>query len=172
MKQRGLYKGRHYTEYPDQVRSLKRAGRLEEAERLLLGLIGAVEAESRAERLGVAPWYYEQLAIVYRKQKNHVREQEILERFARQRHAPGVKPAKLLQRLRAITGDPDKEARRSTGEGRSRRRATERSEPRKSPAGDTVPPVSSDRDRRTPGQSPGCLIVVLVVVGVLTAVCS
>lgn len=114
MKQPGLYRGRHYTAYPDQVRSLKRTGRLEEAERLLLGLLDAVEAESRAERLGVAPWYYEQLAIVYRKQKNRVGERETLERFARQRHAPGVKPAKLLQRLRAITGETDKEARRST----------------------------------------------------------
>ena len=171
MEQPGLYRGRHYTEYPDQVRSLKRAGRLEEAERLLLGLIDAVEAESRAERLGVAPWYYEQLAIVYRKQKNRVREQEILERFARQRHAAGVKPAKLLQRLRAITGDLDKEARRSTREGRSKGQATARSEPKRS-APDTVPPVAADQDRTTPGQSPGCLIVVLVVVGLLTSLCS
>jgi len=161
MKQPGLYRGRHYTEYPEQVRSLKRTGKLEEAERLLLGLIDAVEAESRAERLGVAPWYYEQLAIVYRKQKNHVREQEILERFARQRHAPGVKPAKLLQRLRAITGESDKEARRSTRAGRSKTQTVERSEPKQRPAGDT-----------TAGRSPGCLIVVLVTVGVLTAVCS
>jgi len=104
---RGFYKGRHFSEYPDQVRSLKRAGRLEEAERLLLNLIEATEAESRAEASGVAPSYYEQLAIVYRKQKKKAREQEILERFARQRYSPGVMPAKLLQRLQAITGETE-----------------------------------------------------------------
>ena len=98
--QPGCYRGRHYTAYLEEVRSLRRASKLEEAERLLLNLIDAVEAESRAQRLGVAPWYYEQLAIVYRKQKNHVGEQEILGRFARQKHAPGVQPTKLLQRLR------------------------------------------------------------------------
>lgn len=174
MKQPGLYRGRHYTAYPDQVRSLKRTGRLEEAERLLLvGLIDAVEAESRAERLGVAPWYYEQLAIVYRKQENRVGEREILERFARQRHAPGVKPGKLLQRLRAITGETDKEARRSTTrEARSKSQVTARSEPKQRSEAGTVPAVAADRDRTTPGQSPGFVIVVLFVVGILTSFCS
>lgn len=98
----GYYKGRHFTEYVDEVRSLKRAGRLEEGARLLLNLIKATEAESRATGDGVAPWYYEHLAIVYRKQKDPANEKRLLLRFAEQVHAPGAKPEKLLKRLHAI----------------------------------------------------------------------
>ena len=101
-KRPGYYRGRHFTGYVDEVRSLKRAGRLEEAARLLLNLVKATEAESRATGDGVAPWYYEHLAIVYRKQKDPVNEKRLLLRFAEQVHAPGAKPKKLLQRLHAI----------------------------------------------------------------------
>ena len=48
---------------------------------------------------GVAPWYYEQLAIIYRKRKGYDSELRILGRFAEQKHGPGIKPAKLLARL-------------------------------------------------------------------------
>ena len=101
-KRPGYYKGRHFTGYVDEVRSLKRAGKLEEAARLLLNLVQATEAESRATCDGVAPWYYEHLAIVYRKQKDPVSEKRLLMRFAEQVHAPGASPNKLLQRLHAI----------------------------------------------------------------------
>ncbi len=63
----GFYNGRHYTEYVEEVKSLKREGRLEEAERLLLALITATKAEARAQKWEPAPWYEDQLAIVYRK---------------------------------------------------------------------------------------------------------
>ena len=102
LKRPGYYKGRHLTEYVDEVRSLKRAGRLEEAARLLLNLLEATEAESRATGHGVAPWCYKHLAIVYRKQKDPVNEKRLLLRFAEQVHAPGATPEKLLERLRAI----------------------------------------------------------------------
>ncbi len=98
----GYYKGRHFTEYVDEVRNLKRAGRLEAAARLLLNLLKATEAESRATGDGVAPWYYEHLAIVYRKLKDPVNEKRLLLRFAEQVHAPGARPEKLLKRLHAI----------------------------------------------------------------------
>ncbi len=101
-KRPGHYKGRHFTEYVDEVRSLKRAGSLEEAARLLLNLVKATEAESRATGDGVAPWYYEHLAIVYRKLKDPVNEKRLLLRFAEQVHAPGARPEKLLKRLHAI----------------------------------------------------------------------
>ena len=53
---------------------------------------------------GGAAWYYEQLAILYGKQKRPREELGILERYAAQRHAPGVKPAKLAERLeKALT---------------------------------------------------------------------
>jgi hypothetical protein len=95
----GSYKGLHFTCYVEDVKELKREGRLQEAEALLLELVKATEAESKKERLGVAPWYYEQLAIIYRKLKDYTSEVRILERYARHRHAPGVKPAVLEKRL-------------------------------------------------------------------------
>ncbi|MGQ0669703.1 MAG: HIRAN domain-containing protein [Actinomycetota bacterium] len=88
----GTIDGRHYTAYVEEVRRLRREGNDEEAERLLLRLVDAVEAEARAEGWGVAPWYYEQLAIIYRKRKDHEAEVAILERYAAQPHAPGASP--------------------------------------------------------------------------------
>jgi hypothetical protein len=95
----GYYNGRHYTTYVSEVKNLKKSGKLEEVEKLLLELIAATEAESVAEGFGVAPWYYEELAKVYRKQKEYAKEVAILERFAAQKHAPGAKPPRLLERL-------------------------------------------------------------------------
>ena len=116
MQKPGFYQGRHYTTYPDEVRELKRANRLEAAKNLLLHLIDAVESESRAKRWGVAPWYYEQLAIVYRKQGDRVGEQAILERFVRQEHASGATPEKLLRRLRRLTDDIGEDTKRPSSE--------------------------------------------------------
>jgi len=102
MSKPGSYKGEHYTEYVDKVKGLKRAGNLDKVEKLVLGLVDAVEKEARAEGHGVAPWYYEQLAIVYRKQKRYKAEIAILERYARQRHAPGATGRKLIERLEKV----------------------------------------------------------------------
>ncbi len=68
-------------------------------ENLLLELVKATEAESAVNGMGVAPAYYSELAILYRKQKEYSKEISILERFAKQKHARGVMPAKLLERL-------------------------------------------------------------------------
>ena len=82
MGKSGFYKGRHYTDYVDKVKELKRAGEYAEAVALLLQLIDAVEQEANVEGWAVAPWYYEQLAIIYHKQKVFDAEVSILERFA------------------------------------------------------------------------------------------
>lgn len=95
----GDVRGRHFTEYVDDVRALRRSGREVEAETLLLELVDAREREARREGWGVAPWYYEQLAISYRKRGDVQSEIAVLERFARQQHAPGLKPSQLLERL-------------------------------------------------------------------------
>jgi hypothetical protein len=65
------------------VKNLKAENRVEEAVELLLVLIGETEAEAKAHGAGwgVAPWYYEQLAILYRKEKRHNDEVQILERM-------------------------------------------------------------------------------------------
>jgi len=95
----GYYMGRHFTTYVPDVKGLKKQGKLDEAEKLLIQLVGATEAENRASgyQYGVAPWYYEELAKIYRKQKDYATEVTILERYFKQKRAPN-KP-KLLERL-------------------------------------------------------------------------
>lgn len=95
----GYFNGRHYTTYVTDVEELKRNGLYDDAELLLIELIYAVEAESRSNNLGVAPWYYEELAKIYRKRKDFPSEILILEKFAKLPHAAGVKTPKLLERL-------------------------------------------------------------------------
>jgi hypothetical protein len=99
METPGFVDGRHYTKYVDDVRTLKRTGQFERAIALLLRLVDATEAEAAAEQSGVAPWYYEQLAIIYAKTKQVEAEIKILERYASQRKAPGAGPSKLAERL-------------------------------------------------------------------------
>ena len=82
--------GRHVTASVDDIKELKRQGKLDEAEKILLEIVDTGTN---------APWYYEQLAIIYRKQKDYDQEVAILERFAKQEHAPGAKPQKLKERL-------------------------------------------------------------------------
>jgi hypothetical protein len=101
LREAGLVRGRHYTEYVEEVKMLRRSDRTEQAERLLFELIDATEAEALAEGegWGVAPWYYEQLAILYSKRGDWEREIAVLERFAEQPHAPGSATPALLRRL-------------------------------------------------------------------------
>lgn len=98
-RKEGYVNGRHFTEYVETVKKLKRTGKLDEAEALLLKLVDATEAESAAGAGGVAPWYYEQLAIIYRKQNKLESEISILRRYDTQEKAPGVKPGVLAERL-------------------------------------------------------------------------
>jgi hypothetical protein len=90
--------GTHYTDYVDRVKQLIAEEKLEDAIQLLLTQIDATETEARKGG-GVAPWYYEKLAIVYRKQRRYADEIAILERFDSQPKAPGALPAKLAERL-------------------------------------------------------------------------
>jgi hypothetical protein len=94
--------GKHYTDYVEAVKSLKKEGKLDEAITLLLRLVAATEAESAVTGLGVAPWYYEQLAIIYHKQVLPLEERAILERYAGQPKAPGAMPAKLAKWLQSL----------------------------------------------------------------------
>jgi hypothetical protein len=95
----GYYDGRHFTTYVRDFESLKKSGKVIELENLLLELVKATEEESAMDGMGVAPAYYSELAILYRKQKEYSKEISILERFAKQKHSRGVMPAKLLERL-------------------------------------------------------------------------
>ena len=95
----GYIDGAHFTEYVETIKSLRRDRRTNDAIALLLRCVDATEAEDRIERMGVAPFYYEQLAILFRKDKRFADEVSILERYAQQRKAPGSLPAKLTVRL-------------------------------------------------------------------------
>jgi hypothetical protein len=110
----------HYTDSVEKAKSLKREGKNPEAIELLLKCVDATEKEAKSANStpsvldekfafldkgrsesgwGVAPWYYEQLAILYRKEKQYQKEVEILERYEKQEKAPGVGPQKLAERL-------------------------------------------------------------------------
>ncbi|MGY4467377.1 hypothetical protein ACVWWK_003086 [Bradyrhizobium sp. LB9.1b] len=83
----------------ENVQALKREGKVEEAIQTLLPQLDLWEKDAQAGLGGVAPWYYEQAAIIYRKLKRFDDEIAVLERFASQPHAPGASPSELLQRL-------------------------------------------------------------------------
>ncbi|MEA2880611.1 MAG: polymerase subunit epsilon [Hyphomicrobiales bacterium] len=93
---------RRITDLVEAVRTAKREDRLEDACNLLIEEVERQEAESAQNGYGVAPWYYEQLAIVYRKQGRDLDELAILERYDRQRKAPGGTPAILAARLEKV----------------------------------------------------------------------
>jgi hypothetical protein len=90
----------HYTDFVSQVKYLKQKKRYNEATALLLKLVDETEREARREGHGVAPWYYEQLAVIYRMEKRISDEVSILERYERQSKAPGALPGKLAERLK------------------------------------------------------------------------
>jgi hypothetical protein len=100
LPQAALGKEAHYTDYVDQVKYLTHENRYEEAIALLLKLVAETEREAKTGRCGVAPWYYEQLAILYRKAKRPDDEIQILERYESQPKAPGAGPIKLAERLK------------------------------------------------------------------------
>ena len=91
----------HYTDYVERIKQLKAEKKNEEAIKLLLKLVGEIEKEAKVQGKGwgVAPWYYEQLAILYRKEKQYDNEVEILERYEGQPKAPGAGSEKLAERL-------------------------------------------------------------------------
>ena len=100
----GYGKYNHFTDAVDDIKQLKREKRDVELERLLNWCIEQTEAESRREAYGVAPYYYAELALVFRKRKDLPSEIEVLHRYAGQKHAPGAMPEKLLERLEKAEG--------------------------------------------------------------------
>jgi tetratricopeptide (TPR) repeat protein len=79
--------------------ALKRAGRYNEAISILLKEIELQERDNQINHWGVAPAWYYQLAIIYRKQKDYENEVKVLERYLAQEKAPGVMKDKIVKRL-------------------------------------------------------------------------
>jgi hypothetical protein len=120
IKKAGSDNGVHYTDKIELIKQLKRDKKYDEAIEVLLKCVELTENESKkanskpvsvledsfsllsalsTSTWGVAPWYYEQLSIVYRKQKKYAEEVAILVRYEGQPKAPGVGPVKLADRL-------------------------------------------------------------------------
>ncbi len=111
----GFVDGEHFTAYAEEVKQLKRERRHEEAIALLLKLIAATEAESRdpggSDR--VAPWYYEQLAIIYRKEGRIDDEVASLERYESRCNELGNNAGSLAERLAKARSKNEKAASQS-----------------------------------------------------------
>lgn len=88
-------------QYIDRVKQLKNEKNYSEAIELLLKLVNDTKQDAKAKGpgWGVSPWYYEQLAILYRKEKRYNDEVAILEQYENQPKAPGVSQQKLADRL-------------------------------------------------------------------------
>lgn len=95
----GTYNGRHFTTYVNDVKQHVRSGDFPEAEQLLLKLVEVMETESKQTDRGVGSWYYEELAKIYHRQKDHAREIAVLERYTHQPVGPGGYSESLLDRL-------------------------------------------------------------------------
>ena len=100
----GYVRGKHFTEYVDKVKRLRRDGKTAEAVALLLELIAANENEATVGDVlfPICPWYYEQLAITYRKIGSLNDEIALLERFAKQNHGKQGPDPNLLSRLEKV----------------------------------------------------------------------
>ena len=98
----GLVDGKHYTEFVDTVKQLKREKRHADAIELLLKLVDAAEEEARAESWWAAPWYYEQLAIIFRKEKDDEAERAILVRYGDFQSSQGKASGLFDERLEKV----------------------------------------------------------------------
>jgi DNA polymerase III subunit epsilon len=83
----------------ESIKQAKREGRLADAEIELLRELDRQEIEAHRIGWGVAPWYYEQLAVIYSKQGRHAEEIKVLQRYQQQPKAPGAMPSQLKERL-------------------------------------------------------------------------
>lgn len=94
----GHYHGKHYTEYVETIKTLKRNGDNSEAIRLLIALLPVVEDEGCIHKV-TAPWYYDQLAILFRKLKDYDAEVELLEHYMTIQKGNPTRHAALVKRL-------------------------------------------------------------------------
>lgn len=85
-KRAGEVDGKHYTTHVPDVKALLKAGDFAAAERLLLRLIEAVEAEGRLGGVHWTPppWCHRRLASLYKKLKRPEDERAIMERYKAQ----------------------------------------------------------------------------------------
>jgi len=93
-------------DYITKVKELKRQKEHSQAIEMLLKIVDTEEKEAKIKsrqqgfRWTPAPWAYNQLAIIYRKEKRYNDEVAILERYMQQEGAKGNGESKMEQRLK------------------------------------------------------------------------
>jgi|GEM_PF-734569 len=95
----GLVRGKHYTDWVDDITALKRHKAHEECCALLGELLDAVEREATEQSVSPAPWYYQQMAIVLRKEKDFDGEIAVIERYLAFPHPTWPPRPELQERL-------------------------------------------------------------------------
>ncbi|CAN5650030.1 hypothetical protein BH23CHL2_BH23CHL2_25780 [soil metagenome] len=95
----GYLDGRHYTEYAGEIKQLKRDRKHDEALDLLNRIIDVIELESETTGRPAPPWYYEQAAIIHRKEQDYPAEIAVLQRYEAMRKRNGSPPDALTERL-------------------------------------------------------------------------
>jgi hypothetical protein len=95
--QASYVRGENVSAYFTEVQKLRREDRLEEAITSLLALVDATEEDDLFTGSGVVSAYYEELAKIYRKRKEYVKEIKILARYDRRRHAYGDSRQEILK---------------------------------------------------------------------------
>jgi hypothetical protein len=85
-----------YSDATDKVRQLKRKGRHDEAEELLLWCINYAEAEAKPNQRDHPRWYYKHLAIIYRKDDRYKDEIEILQQYISFCRNMDIKPRQVM----------------------------------------------------------------------------
>lgn len=101
-KRAGQLAGKHYTTYIEEVKALKKAGDIDAAAGLLLRLLDAVEREAKVSGPDwpIAPWYFVQLAAIYRKQRAYVQEAAVLLRYVLLHEGKRERPSQdVIQKL-------------------------------------------------------------------------
>jgi hypothetical protein len=95
--QTGYVKGEPVSAYFAEIQKLGREDRLDEAITSLLALVDATEEDDLFTGSGVESAYYEELAQIYRKRKEYLKETKILARYSRHRHAYGDTRQQILK---------------------------------------------------------------------------
>lgn len=89
-----------YIAAQEEVKALKRAGQYDAALDVLWSLVRQTESDvQQARRDGVESWPYQQLAIIYGKQKEYAQEVAVLERYLLHPRSHSKQGKALVQRL-------------------------------------------------------------------------
>jgi putative intracellular protease/amidase len=104
----GLVRGRHFTQWPEVYKQLKREGRVDEALALILECRDATEREAALTGQEPAPAYTEAAAIIYRQRGALDDEVRVIERYFNA-CPPGRGRARLEERLLKARGQASRD---------------------------------------------------------------